>query len=73
MATPRQPVSRVSVGMFLFALVAAIPVCIFFVRREYFAGAGILAIVAVGSVIYFLGMSSGLPGTSGRDGRNVKP
>ena len=73
MATPRQPVSRVSVGMLLLALVAAAPITFFFVNRSYFLGAATLSCVAVGFVIYFLGMSSGLPGTSGRDGRNVKP
>jgi hypothetical protein len=73
MATPRQPASRVTTGMLVLALLAAIPITLFFVHRSYFLGGATLATVIVGFAIYFLGMSSGLPGTSGRNGRNVRP
>jgi hypothetical protein len=59
--------------MLLLALATAVPIALFFVHRSYFLAASMLATVSVGFTIYFLGMSSGLPGTSGRDGRNVKP
>lgn len=73
MATPRQPASRVTVGMLVLAMLAAVPITLFFINRAYFLGAATLGTVIVGFVIYFLGMSSGLPGTSGRNGRNVRP
>ena len=73
MATPRQPISRVTLGMLLCALIAAVPITLFFVNHSYFLASATLGVVALGFVIYFLGMSSGLPGTSGRGGRNVKP
>jgi hypothetical protein len=59
--------------MLVLALLAAVPITLFFVNGSYFLGASMLATVIVGFVIYFLGMSSGLPGTSGRNGRNVRP
>lgn len=73
MSTPREPPSRVSLGMLLIAIVVAVPLSvIFFLRHSNFIGGGILAVTAVGFAIYYLGMASGLPGTSGRRGRNVK-
>lgn len=72
MSTPRQSVSRQSKSMIAFALIMVVPFAIFLVSHSYFLALATLIVLAVAYTIYFLGMSSGLPGTSGRNGRNVR-
>ncbi|HEX4335792.1 MAG TPA: hypothetical protein VH062_07750 [Polyangiaceae bacterium] len=72
MTTPRQPISRVSKSMIAFVMLLVVPFGIFAVSRSYYMALAALVIFAIGYAIYFLGMSSGLPGTSGRNGRNVR-
>jgi hypothetical protein len=72
MSTPRQPVSRVSKSMIAFVLLMVVPFLIFVFSHSYFLALATLLVFGTGYAIYFLGMSSGLPGTSGRNGRNVR-
>ena len=46
---------------------------IFVASHSYFLAVATLLILGTGYGIYVLGVSSGLPGTSGRRGRNVRP
>ena len=71
MDTPRQPVSRVSKALIAFALLV-VPIAIFLVARSYFLAVATLLVLGAGYTVYFLGMSSGLPGTSGKGGRDVR-
>jgi len=71
MGIPRQPVSRVAKGLIaLFVLL--VPVAVFLLLHRYFLAIATLLVLSTVYIIYFLGMSSGLPGTSGRRGRNVR-
>ncbi len=69
---PRQPNSRVSKSTMAFVILLIVPFVVFLLSHSYFLALATLLVLATGYVIYFLGMSSGLPGTSGRNGRNLK-
>jgi hypothetical protein len=53
-------------------VIMVVPGVTFFLMHRYFLAVSTLIILGIAYVIYFLGMSSGLPGTSGRQGRNVR-
>ncbi|HVW27800.1 MAG TPA: hypothetical protein VHC69_20685 [Polyangiaceae bacterium] len=71
MGIPRQRVSRVTKAL-LGLLILVVPGITFFLLHKYFLAVATLLILTVAYIVYFLGMSSGLPGTSGRQGRNVR-
>ena len=71
MGIPRQRVSRATKAL-LGLLILVVPGVTFFLMHRYFLAVATLIILGVAYIVYFLGMSSGLPGTSGRQGRNVR-
>ena len=71
MGIPRQRVSR-TMKAIIALVVMVVPGVTFFLMHRYFLAVATLIITGVAYTIYFLGMSSGLPGTSGRQGRNVR-
>jgi hypothetical protein len=58
--------------MIAFALLMVVPFIVFLLSHSYFLALATLLVMGIAYAIYFLGMSSGLPGTSGRNGRNVR-
>ena len=71
MGIPRQRVSRATKAV-IALVIMVVPGVTFFLMHRYFLAVSTLIILGIAYVIYFLGMSSGLPGTSGRQGRNVR-
>jgi hypothetical protein len=57
----------------MFLVVAVVAFVVFLASHSYLLAVGTLFIFGTGYGIYVLGASSGLPGTSGRRGRNVRP
>lgn len=65
------PVSRAPKGLpFFLAVVLAVFVVALF-THAYFVSLAVVLIAGVGYVIYVMGESSDLPGTSGDDDKNV--
>ena len=71
MGIPRQRVSRATKAV-IGLVILVVPGVTFFLMHRYFLAVATLLICSIAYIIYFLGMSSGLPGTSGRQGRNVR-
>lgn len=71
MGIPRQRVSRATKAI-IALLLLVVPGITFLLLHKYFLAVATLLIAGVAYTIYFLGMSSGLPGTSGKQGRNVR-
>jgi hypothetical protein len=71
MGIPRQSVSRATKAL-IALVILIVPGVTFFLMHRYFLAVATLLILSIAYIIYFLGMSSGLPGTSGRQGRNVR-
>jgi hypothetical protein len=72
MATARQPITNAAKGLIAFAVIAVIAFALFLASHSYLLSISTLVILTVAYLIYMLGMSSGLPGTSGKNGRNVR-
>jgi hypothetical protein len=73
MATPRQPITNIAGPLAAVLAIAIISFIIFVASHSYIMAIATLLILGTGYGIYVLGVSSGLPGTSGRRGRNVRP
>ena len=70
---PRQPISRIAAKLTAVLVVILAAFVIFLWHHSYLEAIATLLILGTGYGIYVLGASSGLPGTSGRHGRNVRP
>jgi hypothetical protein len=73
MGTPRQSVTRISGPLVAILAITIVAFIIFVASHSYLLAISTLLILGTGYGIYVLGVSSGLPGTSGRGGRNVRP
>ena len=73
MATPRQSITKISGPLAVILAITVVAFIIFVASHSYLLAIATLLILGTGYGISVLGVSSGLPGTSGRSGRNVRP
>lgn len=67
----RHPFSRYWIGRVLFAVAAVLTFVAALWSASYVAAIGTLLTAALGYAVYLTGESSDLPGTSGRNDKNV--